>query len=216
MVSNWTLGGIFWWPTKSTPQLSVGSASKLMPRKVYPKVKLLFNLTTTVQVHYAYTDLASCFVLSWSCKSFWRGKKKKKKTNVSANWPLISKEARASSERNWEHADTNGPAGPALGLGYKWHIKQMVAHSRLVMRVNLPFNNFVKTSGCVSGSMLANNAAVAEWCRQPLANAWQRTTNSVSCMIELVVMHAYKKKNKRFRGHKTPLLFANAPCTYVW
>jgi len=29
----------------------------------------------------------------------------------------------------------------------------------------------MKTSGCVSGSMLANNAAVAEWCRQPLANA---------------------------------------------
>jgi len=88
---------------------------------------------------------------------------------------------RAASERNWDfwgHTDTNGPAGPALGLGYKWHIKQMVAHSRLVMRVNLvdndmqfPFNNFVKTSGCVSGSMLANNAAVAEWCRQPLANA---------------------------------------------
>jgi len=57
---------------------------------------------------------------------------------------------RASSERNWEHADTNGPAGPALGLGYKWHIKQMVAHSRLVKRVNLvdndtlfPFSNFV-------------------------------------------------------------------------
>ena len=54
----------FFSDTKSTPQLSVGSAPKLMPRKVYPKFKLLFNLTTTVQVHYAYTDLASCFVLS--------------------------------------------------------------------------------------------------------------------------------------------------------
>ena len=28
-----------------------------MPRKVYPKLKLLFNLTTTVHVHYVYTDL---------------------------------------------------------------------------------------------------------------------------------------------------------------
>ena len=142
MVSSWALGGIFWWPTKSTPQLSVGSASKLMPRKVYPKFKLLFNFTTTVQVHYAYTDLASCFVLSWSCKSFWRGKKKRKKKQMcqpTDHWS-VSKEVRAASERNWDfwgHTDTNGPAGPALGLGYKWHIKQMVAHSRLVKRVNL-------------------------------------------------------------------------------
>ena len=72
----------------------------------------------------------------------------------------------------------------------------------------------MKTSGCVSGSMLANNAAVAEWCRQPLANAWQRTTNSVSCMIELVVvMHAYKNPKQevsRPQKHHSYLLMHRA------